>query len=90
MIIIPKAHARSVLEYLDANVSANQPYAVPENERIKESRFNPYYVSATAQIAKWRGEDDTWSITQSSRQRYIEVECKDSKHETVIAIRWGT
>jgi hypothetical protein len=88
--MIPKSHARFVLEYLDANVGANQPYAVPENERTEKSRFNPYYISATAQIAKWRGADDTWSITQSSRQRYIEVKCKDSKYETIIAIRWGT
>lgn len=87
--MIPKSHARFVLEYLDANVSANQPYAVPENERTEQSRFNPYYVSATAQIAKWQGADDAWSITQSSRQRYIEVKCKDSKYETIIAIRWG-
>jgi hypothetical protein len=88
--MIPKKNSQAVLEYLDANVGTNQPYAVPENERTEMSRFNPYYVSTTAQIAKWRGKDDAWSITQSSRKKHLEVECKDSKHETIIAIRWGS
>jgi hypothetical protein len=88
--MIPKKNSQAVLEYLDANVGANQPYDMPENERTEMSRFNPYHVSATAQIATWRGKDDAWSITQSSRKKHLVVECKDSKHETIIAIRWGS
>jgi hypothetical protein len=88
MIRVPRHHARAVLHYLDASVGANQPYAVPEMERTDESRWNPYHVSATAQTAHWRSVDDSWRITQSSRWKYIEVECED-RHATIIALRWG-
>jgi len=88
MIRVPKAYAKFVLEYLDDNVGANQPYSVPEHESTDMSRFNPHYVDS--HLAIWKGKGDTWSITQSPRQTHIEVECKDSKHETIIAIRWGS
>ena len=88
MIRVPRHHASAVLQYLDANVGANQPRHIPEAERTDDSRWNPYHVSTTAQIARWRGADDSWHITQSSRRKYIEVECED-RYATIIALRWG-
>jgi len=88
MIRVPRHHASAVLKYLDANVGANQPRHIPEEERTDESRWNPYHVSATAQTAHWRGMDDSWRIKQASRWKYIEVECED-RHAVIISLRWG-
>jgi hypothetical protein len=78
-----------LVRWLDREVSANRPYAMPDSERTAESRFNPYYVSATAQIAIWQGEGDLWKVRQSSRDRWVQVECQDPHIETVIGLRFG-
>lgn len=88
MIRVPRHHASAVLQYLDAMVAPNQPRHMPEEERSNDSRWNPYHVNATAQIARWRGADDSWHITQASRWRHIDVEC-DDRHAVIIALRWG-
>ena len=88
MIRVPRHHASAVLQYLDAMVAPNQPRHMPEEERSNDSRWNPYHVSTTAQIARWRGANDSWHITQASRWRHIDVEC-DDRHAVIIALRWG-
>ena len=89
MVLIPRHRAHDLVRWLDREVSANRPYAMPDRERTEESRFNPYYVSATAQIAIWQGEDDLWRVRQSSRDRWLQVECQDPHLETVIGLRFG-
>ena len=90
MVLIPRRHATAVIDWLDSEVAPNQPYRVPDIERTPESRKNPYYVSTTAQIAEWRGADDLWRVRQSARNPMIEVACRDSHLETVIALRWAS
>lgn len=89
MVLIPRHNATAVIDWLDREVAPNQPYRVPDSERTEHSRKNPYYVSTTAQIAEWRGEDDLWRVRQSARNRRIEVTCRDPRLETIIALRWG-
>jgi hypothetical protein len=89
VVLIPRHNASAVIDWLDAEVSPNQPYRVPDAERTVHSRRNPYYVSTTAQIAEWRGADDLWRVRQSARDRMIEVTCTDPHLETVIALRWS-
>jgi hypothetical protein len=89
MVLIARRHATAVIDWLDAEVSPNQPYRVPDIERTEDSRKNPYYVSTTAQIAEWRGVDDMWRVRQSARNRMIEVTCADPQLECYIALRWG-
>lgn len=89
MVLIPRHNATAVIDWLDANIAPNQPYYVPDAERTEDSRKNPYSVSATAQIAHWRGTDDLWRVRQSARDRNIEVECQDPKLEILIAVKWG-
>lgn len=89
MIKIPKRHATEVVAWLDAMVSPNISYRMPESERTDESRLNPYSVSSTAMTAHWRGQDDAWRVMQSARQRYIEIQCKDPRHELYIATKWS-
>jgi hypothetical protein len=89
MVLIPRHHASQLIAWLDGEVSANRPYAMPDAERTEASRFNPYYVSATAQIAIWQGEGDLWRVRQSSRDRWLQVECQDPHWETVIGLRFG-
>ena len=89
MVLVSRQHAGAVIEWLDANVSANQPYRVPDIERTQESRMNPYHVSTTAQIAYWRGEGDLWRVTQSARRRNLQVECRDPQIEMIIALKWS-
>ena len=89
MVVIPKRHARAVIEWLDANVAPNQPYQVPDSERTLDSRWNPYRVSVTAQIAYWQSEHQEWRVTQWGRRNRIEVRCQDPKTETLIAVKWG-
>ena len=89
MVLIARRHATAVIDWLDAEVSPNQPYRVPDIERTEDSRKNPYYVSTTAQIAEWRGADDLWRVRQSARNRNIEVTCADPRLECYIALRWS-
>lgn len=89
MVLIPRHRAHDLVRWLDAVVSPNQPYTVPDTERTAESRFNPYYVSTTAQIAIWRGEGALWEVRQSSRDRWIEVTSRDPHWETVIGLRFA-
>jgi len=89
VVLIPRHRAHDVVRWLDREVSDNRPYAVPDAERTAESRFNSYYVSATAQIAIWQGEDDLWEVRQSSRDRWIEVTSRDPQIETLIALKFG-
>jgi hypothetical protein len=89
MVLIPRHRAHDLVRWLDATVSPNCPYTMPDRERTAESRFNPYYVSATAQIAIWQGEGDLWKVRQSSRDRWVQVECQDSRWETLIGLRFG-
>jgi hypothetical protein len=89
MVLIARRHATAVIDWLDAEVSPNQPYRVPDIERTEDSRKNPYYVSPTAQIAEWRGADDLWRVRQSARNRMIEVTCADTQLECYIALRWS-
>lgn len=89
MVLIPKHHARAVVDWLDAEVDRNFAYEVPDHERTDESRMNPYSVSVTAMIARWRGEHNLWHVTQSGRKGTIEVTCQDTNIETLIALRWS-
>ena len=89
VIRVPKRHATAVIDWLDAEVSPNQPYRVPDTERPPHCRMNPYSVSTTAQIAYWRGAEDLWQVRQSSRDRYIQVTCSDPRLECYIALRWS-
>jgi len=89
MVLIPRHRASELVRWLDREVSANRPYAMPDAERTEASRFNPYYVSTTAQIAQWRGADDLWRVRQSSRDRWLQVECEDPRIETVIGLKFG-
>ena len=89
MVLIPRHRASDLVRWLDREVSANRPYAMPDAERTEASRFNPYYVSATAQIAIWQGERDLWRVRQSSRDRWLQVECQDPHIETVIGLQFG-
>jgi hypothetical protein len=89
VVLIPRHHASQLIAWLDQEVSANRPYRMPESERTAESRLNPYHVSATAQIAIWQGEGDLWRVRQSSRDRWLQVECQDPHLETVIGLRFG-
>ena len=89
MVLIPRHRAHDLVRWLDREVSANRPYAVPDRERTEASRFHPYYVSATAQIAIWQGEDDLGRVRQSSRDRWLQVECEDPHWETVIGLRFA-
>ena len=89
MVLIPRRHATAVIDWLDREVAPNQPYRVPDSERTADSRKNHYYVSATAQIAQWRGADDLWQVRQSARNHNIEVICSDPRLETIIALRWS-
>lgn len=89
MVLIARRHATAVIDWLDAEVSPNQPYRVPDTERTPDSRKNPYSVSTTAQIAYWQGADDRWQVRQSSRARHIQVTCRDPRLECYIALRWS-
>ena len=89
MILIPRHNATAVIDWLDVEVSPNQPYRVPDIERTEHSRKNPYSVSTTAQIAYWRGADGLWQVRQSARDRHIQVTCRDPRLECYIALRWG-
>ena len=89
MVLIARRHATVVIDWLDEEVSPNQPYRMPDAERTEDSRKNPYSVSATAQIAWWRGAGDLWQVRQSSRDRHIQVTCADPRLECYIALRWS-
>jgi hypothetical protein len=89
VVLIPKHNAHDVVRWLDLTVSANRPYAVPDTERTAESQFNPLHLSATARIAIWQGEGDLWRVRQSSRDRWLQVECQDPHWETVIGLKFG-
>jgi hypothetical protein len=78
-----------VVRWLDQHVSANRPYDMPDRERTEGSRFNPYHVSTTAQIATWRGEGDLWEVRQSSRKLTVEVTCQDPHIETLIGLKFS-
>lgn len=89
MVVIAKRHARAVIEWLDANVAPNHPYRVPDSEHAEDSRWNPYRVSVTAQIAYWQSENQEWRVTQWGRLGTVEVACQNPKIETYIATRWA-
>jgi len=89
MIEIPRHRAHDVVRWLDLNVSANRPYAMPDAERTEESRLNPFHVSATAQIATWRGAEDAWEVVQSARKHHVTVTCQDPHIETVIGLKFS-
>jgi len=89
VVLIPRHHAPELIAWLDHEVAPNQPYAMPDRERTAESRLNPYHVSATAQIATWRGAGDAWKVVQSSRSSTVQVTCQDPHWETVIVMKWS-
>ena len=90
MVLIPKQNAARVIAWLHAQVSPNDPYAMPDSERTADSDMNPRHVSVTAQIATWQSLDPgAWRVTQSSRKQQVEVQCLDPRHETYIATRWS-
>lgn len=89
VIEIPKRHATEVIEWLHANVSANQPYSMPADEWTPGSTLNPNWISTVAQIARWRGEQDLWQVEQRGNKRLIQISCQDPRLETFIVTRWG-
>ena len=74
MVLIPKHHATAVIDWLDAEVSPNQPYRVPDIERTEDSRRNPYHDNTTAQIAEWRqSTPDGWKRSPETEEQWQRV-----------------
>ena len=89
MILVPKRYAVDIIDWLDRNVAANRPYAMPDKERTAESRLNPRHLSTTAMQATWKAEDGSWEVHQSARRSLLEIRCQDPALETYIATRWS-
>ena len=82
-IKLPQKQRESVVKWLHETVEPNIKYSE------HDERLSPYYVSTTAQIAKWRGITDRWNVEQRGRWSYILVACDDDRVILEIALKFS-
>ena len=82
-IKIPQRYREAVVQWLHDTVDPNVKYD-EHNDRL-----SPSYVSATAQIAVWKGQNGIWEVEQRGRWRHIEVTVEDERMLLEIALKFS-
>ena len=54
-----------------------------------DERLSPHYVSTTAQIAVWKGQNSLWEVEQRGRWHHIEVTVEDERTLLEIALKFS-
>lgn len=82
-IKIPQRHREAVVQWLHDTVDPNIKYSE------HDLRLSPSYVSVTAQIAVWKGQDGLWEVEQRGRWHHIEVTMEDERMLLEIALKFS-
>lgn len=82
-IKIPQQHREAVVRWLNDTVDPNVKYD-EHNDRL-----SPSYVSATAQIAIWKGKKGLWEVEQRGRWHHVEVTMEDERMLLEIALKFS-
>ena len=72
-----------MVEYLHEHVDHNS------KRSEHDERLSPHYVSTTAQIAVWKGQNGLWEVEQRGRWHHIEVTVEDERTLLEIALKWS-
>lgn len=83
LIRLPQKQREAVVNWLHETVEPNIRYS------DHDERLSPYYVSATAQIAIWKGKNGLWEVEQRGRWDYIAIECSNEHTLLELALKFS-